>query len=108
MLCTRSSAKTAPILISEKPPDHWRGRIKGHYAEADKVTKARAFTHQQRKSSQAEEYKSAIAEHAAIENHMLDWDRANKLEQVPDWRMKGINKPLPSGAPVTTSTALRE
>ena len=41
-------------------------------ADADKITKARAFTHQQRKCSQAEEYKSVIAEHVAIENHTLD------------------------------------
>ena len=40
-------------------------RLKEHLAYADKITKSRAFT-------QAEEFKSAIAEHAAIENHTLD------------------------------------
>ena len=47
-------------------------RLKEHHAKSNKVTKARAFTHQQRKSSPAEGYKSVIAEHAAIENHMFD------------------------------------
>ena len=69
-------------------------RIKEHHAKADKVTKARAFTSQERKGSQAEEYKSAVAEHAAIENHTLDWDNTKKLEQVPDWRMRGIKEAI--------------
>ena len=59
-------------------------RLKEHRAEADKVTKERDVTCQQRKSSRAEEDKSVIAEHAAIENHMLDWDIAKKLEQLLD------------------------
>ena len=59
-------------------------RLKEHHAQADKVTKVTAFTCQKRKSSQAEEYKSAIAEHATIENHMFDWDNSKKLEQVQD------------------------
>ena len=68
-------------------------RLKEH-CEADKITKARAFTLQHRKSSQTEGYKSAIAEHATIENHMLNWDNVTKLEQVPDWRMRGIKDAL--------------
>ena len=57
--------------------------LKQHCAEADKVTMARGFTCQQMKSSQAEEYKYAIAQHASNENHVLDWNNAKKLEQVP-------------------------
>ena len=65
-----------------------------HSVKADKVTKARDFIHQQKKSSQAKEFKSAIAEHATIENHSLDWDNAKKLGYVPDWRMRGVMKAI--------------
>ena len=33
-------------------------------------------------------------EHVAIENPTLDWDNAKKLEQTPDWRMRGIKEAI--------------
>ena len=71
------------ITESSRPLDI---RLKDHCAEADKVTKACNFTHQQRKSSYAEEeeYKSAIAEHAAIDNQYLDVRTGTLLEDERD------------------------
>ena len=34
----------------------------------------------------------SYSRYGTIENHSLDWDNAKKLEQVPDWRMRWINK----------------
>ena len=67
------------------------GEVK-EVTEADKVTKAGAFTHQQSKRFQVVDFKSTIVVHATSENHTLDWDNAKKLEQVPDWRMRGIKE----------------
>ena len=56
------------------------------------MVKATAFTHQQR--SQAEDFKSVIAEHAVTENHTPNWDKAKKIEQVSDWRMSSIEEAI--------------
>ena len=74
--------KDCPCLYIVETTRPLEVRLKEHRAKADKITKARTFTRQQRKSSLAEDFKSMIAEHATTENHTLDWDNAKKLEQV--------------------------
>ena len=49
----------------------------------------------------------AIEEHAAIENHTLDWDTAKKIEQVPACKMRGIKEVISIRSTLTTSTILR-
>ena len=83
-------------------------RLKDHCTTCDNMTKARAFTRQQRKSTQVENFKVVIVEYFTTENHTLDWENARKIEQVPDWRIRGKRRPLLSEALLTTFTSLKE
>ena len=47
-------------------------RLSEHKAEAEKVDK-KVFTRSERKASEAEQTKSAISDHVARENHVIDW-----------------------------------
>jgi hypothetical protein len=69
-------------------------RQKEHQAEAEKATNTRSFTRQQRKDSNTTDYKSALAEHTATTNHVIDWDGVKTLERVPDWHMRGIKEAI--------------
>ena len=53
-------------------------RKKEHKTETDKVT-GRKFTRTARIDSQNSESKSSIADHAATENHVINWDNTNIL-----------------------------
>ena len=53
-------------------------RKKEHKTETDKMTD-RKFTRTARKDSQNIEMKSSIADHAATENHLINWDNTNIL-----------------------------
>ena len=55
-------------------------RVEEHKTETDKVT-ARSFTRSKSTSSTAEIYKSAIAEHAATQNHVIGFDKASVIDQ---------------------------
>ena len=55
-------------------------RILEHRTETEKVTK-RSFTRSQSVSSSSDTYKSAIAEHAATNNHVIGWDKARVIDQ---------------------------
>ena len=94
MWLTNSSAKTAMDLISERPTDHLTLGKKSTVLKLTRSPRPDLITRQQRKNSKAEECKSAIAKHAAIENHMLDWENTKKLEQVPHWRMREIKEAI--------------
>ena len=48
--------------------------------EAEKVS-ARNFTRSQRNISSSETYKSAITEHVATSNHIINWDKAKIIGQ---------------------------
>ena len=55
-------------------------RVNEHKTETDKVT-SRSFTRSQSTSSTAENYRSAIAEHAATHNHVIGWNKAKIIDQ---------------------------
>ena len=69
-------------------------RIAEHRKEAEEVTRNKKFTRSQRISSLSEDYKSAVAEHAATKNHSLDWDNIKSLGQEPNWRLRGIKEAM--------------
>ena len=50
---------------------------------AEKVS-AKNFTWSQRKTSSSETYKSAIIEHVATSNHIINWDKAKIIDQEAD------------------------
>ena len=51
--------------------------------ESDKIS-AKSFTRSQRKTSSSETYKSAITEHVATSNHVINWDKAKIIDQEAD------------------------
>ena len=55
-------------------------RLKEHQSDADKIAN-RKFTRAQRKESTSELNKSAITDHIAQENHVIDWDGAKVLDR---------------------------
>mgnify|MGYP001548989041 CR=1 FL=1 len=69
-------------------------RIKEHHTEATKLTESKTYTRQQRKSSNPFDFKSAISEHACTHNHVIDWDNASCVEQVSDWKLRGIKEAI--------------
>ena len=44
------------------------------------------------KKTNTTEYKSALAEHTATTNHVIDGDGVKTQECVPDWHMRGIKE----------------
>ena len=60
-------------------------RLKEHKKEADKLEcKNKKFTRQARKQSVGEQSKSAIADHALQNNHVINWDDAKVLQMESD------------------------
>ena len=71
---------TRPLYVQQKE----------HQAEREKATNSRTFTCQHRKDSSTIEFKSALAEHTAMTNHIKDWDGVKTLDCVSDWNMHNI------------------
>ena len=67
---------------------------KDHKTETEKVSNSLAYTRSQREESDSQEYKSALAEHVAKTNHLIDWDGTKVLEHEPNWHMRGIKEAL--------------
>ena len=60
-------------------------RVNEHKVETKKCS-ATTFTRSQRKASieGIDSYKSAIAEHAAVNNHVIEWEGAKIIDQEAD------------------------
>ena len=54
----------------------------------------RVYTRKKRKESTDQDFKSALAEHAATSNHIIDWDNVKVIEQETDWRLRGIKEAI--------------
>ena len=67
-------------------------RLNEHQTETDKISDTKTFTRLQRKESTSADFKSAIAEHATTNNHVID--NAKSLEQVDDWKLRGIKEAI--------------
>ena len=55
-------------------------RKKEHQKDSDKVS-GRSYTRANRKISSSEQHKSAITDHIAQENHIIDWEGAKVLDK---------------------------
>lgn len=53
-------------------------RLKEHKTEVEKVT-GHKFTRSRKDTIKEESFKSAVAEHAAIENHVIDWEKSKAI-----------------------------
>ena len=42
-----------------------------------------------REKTNTTEYKSVLAEHTAMTNHVIDWEGVSTLKHVPDWHQGG-------------------
>ena len=65
-----------------------------HQKETSKISESTTYTRQQRKQSSTSDFKSAIAEHATMKNHIIDWEGIRCLEQEQDWRLRGIKEAI--------------
>ena len=61
----------------------FKTRLSEHQKEAEKQS-AKNFTRSQRKTSSSETFKSAITEHVAANNHIINWDAARIIDQESD------------------------
>ena len=52
------------------------------------------YTRNKRKDLTNTDYESALAEHAATSNHVIDWDSVKVLEQEHNWRLRGIKEAI--------------
>ena len=55
-------------------------RLKEHQKDVEKIADIK-FTRAARKSSTSEQHKSAIPDHVAQANHIIDWDKAKILDR---------------------------
>ena len=69
-------------------------RRKEHMTETEKLCNTTSYTRQMRKNSTTSDFKSAIAEHAVTNNHVIDWDGIKSLDNVQDWKMRGIKEAI--------------
>ena len=66
-----------------------------HKTETDKVVKSKGnFTRQMRKQSESEQSKSAIADHAVQQNHVISWDNTKVLQKECDVGARRIKEAI--------------
>ena len=68
-------------------------RLNEHKKEADKAA-SNKFTRSQRKESQSEINKSAITDHVARNNHIIDWEGASILERESDRKDRWVRESI--------------
>ena len=68
-------------------------RLSEHRKEAEKASKTK-YTRSQRKESQTELNKSAITDHVARENHIIDWDNAKIMERESDRKARWVRESI--------------
>ena len=68
-------------------------RLNEHKLEADKAGEA-TFTRSKRKESLTEMNKSAITDHVARENHIIDWENAKILDKEENKKARWIKEAI--------------
>ena len=70
-------------------------RLKEHQKETEKLERSKKnFTRQTRKESVTEQSKSAIADHAIQQNHMINWDDTKVLQKECDASTRFIRESI--------------
>ena len=68
-------------------------RLAEHQAETKKV-EAKKYTRSERKLSEQEQTKSAISDHAARANHVIDWNEAKIIGKEHDKRSREVREAM--------------
>ena len=71
----------------------FKTRLGEHKKDVDSIAK-KAFTRSERKLSQTEFHKSAMTDHVAINNHVIDWEQPQILDRESDQRTKQIREAI--------------
>ena len=75
----------------------FKTRLSEHKKEAEKIS-AKNFTRSQRKTSSSQTYKSAITEHVATSNRIINWTKPRSLTKKQTKPLAGSKKPYGLGA----------
>ena len=68
-------------------------RLKEHMKDAEKVN-SRRYTRTSRKDSVEEVYKSAVTDHIAKQNHVIDWEGAKIVEKDSNKQTRWIREAI--------------
>ena len=68
-------------------------RVTEHKKEVEKITEG-INTRAKRKESVNEIHKSAIRDHAAQKNHVINWEETKTIAREDDFRKRGIREAL--------------
>ena len=68
-------------------------RLSEHKSETKKV-ESKKFTRAERKLSEHEQTKSAISDHAARANHVIDWDEAKIIGREHDKKSREVREAM--------------
>ena len=68
-------------------------RIEEHKKEAEEAAQ-KHFTRSRKESVSDQNFSSAVAQHVAQTNHIMDWDNVKSLEQEPGYQMRGIKEAI--------------
>ena len=69
-------------------------RFKEHKKAVEFVTAKKVFTRSQRKTSQSEINKSAITDHAVINNHIIDWKNTTIIDNEENYMKRKIKEAI--------------
>ena len=69
-------------------------RVKEYRSEAEKVSKSTVYTRDRKRQSQSEMWGSALTDHAAKENHVIDWESAKIVEKEREDLARGIKQAI--------------
>ena len=68
-------------------------RLSEHQAEVKKATNKK-YTHSERRASELEQTKSAILDHVARANHVIDWDEAKTIGREHDKKPREVREAI--------------
>ena len=69
-------------------------RLQEHRKEVDDITNKGTRTRSTRKESSSTLHKSAITDHAAQENHLINWEESKIVGREADWKTRIIKEAI--------------
>ena len=69
-------------------------RVGEHRKEVEELEKSMVYTRSSRKASYSDIHKSAITDHVAQENHMIEWEKAKIVDRERDWMARGVREAI--------------
>ena len=68
-------------------------REKEHKKDVEQLSGMK-YTRAQKKSSMSEQHQSALTDHSAQENHVINWEGMKFAAKDPDWTTRGIKEAI--------------